>query len=53
MLTIGVLSMIFASGIFPADTRFAGNTDRAAGDVPKLHRISAPEQTIMKSPAQV
>jgi hypothetical protein len=36
MLTVGLLSMMFAHGVIPA-TRFAGKTANALGVAPKLH----------------
>ena len=44
MFTIGIWSMIFASGICPVATRPTGRTVRVAGATPKLHCIIAPEQ---------
>jgi len=44
MLTIGLLSMMFAAGV-PVSIRFAGNTTRLLGATPKLHCIIAPMHT--------
>jgi len=42
MFTIGLLSMMFAAGIFDALTIFAGKTDKAEGAAPKEHISIAP-----------
>lgn len=44
MLTMGLLSMMFAAGV-PVMTRLAGNTMSALGATPKLHWRLAPMAT--------
>ena len=45
MLTIGLLSMMFAAGTLEVITRFTGNTTRLLGASPMLHLSIAPMQT--------
>src|SRR5580698_10940198 len=45
MFTIGMLSMILASGISSVKVRFVGRTTNELGAMPKLHIIVAPIQT--------
>lgn len=45
MLTIGMLSMMLASGIFEDITRFVGSTTNEEGAVPNEHIRLAPIQT--------
>jgi hypothetical protein len=45
MFTIGIWSMILASGTLLVITLFVGNTTRELGAIPKLHIIIAPIQT--------
>lgn len=42
ILAIGLLSMIFAAGMFSTMTLLTGNTTRDEGATPKLHCIIAP-----------
>lgn len=44
-LTIGLLSMMFAAGLPPIVTRFAGNTLSEPGNEPPVHWINAPATT--------
>jgi hypothetical protein len=44
MFMLGLLSIIFAAGA-PALTLLLGNTESAAGAIPKLQVINAPETT--------
>jgi hypothetical protein len=43
-LTIGLLSRMFAAGV-PVNVRLCGSTVRDDGATPKLHIVTAPEQT--------
>src|SRR5262249_62256097 len=45
MFTMGLLSMMFASGWFPVFTRFTGKTTKLLGAMPMLHWRVAPLQT--------
>jgi hypothetical protein len=45
MLTIGMLSMMLASGISLVKTMLVGNTTRELGAIPIVHIIIAPMQT--------
>jgi hypothetical protein len=45
MLTIGLLSIIFAAGILLVSVRFCGKTTSVPGAAPKLHFSVAPLQT--------
>jgi hypothetical protein len=45
MFTIGILSIMVAGDILPADTRLTGDTISVDGATPKLHFNIAPELT--------
>ena len=45
MLVIGLLSMMFAAGMYDVITLFAGSTINELGATPKLHCSKAPMQT--------